>query len=168
MKRYVYLIFLLQFLLITSVHAYCDFETMRIGQSFKAIPDKLKSGFLLGETIDQPFNLHNRSEEICSDEEFDGILLRHEFLAGELQRIQVDDVIGVADHLSNLKYYYGKPTELSEDKTFSGIRYYYWKLDFKEIFLITQFTETTSSHQIEFLSNRYDQIKNASKDLTDE
>ena len=77
MKRYVYLIFLLQFLLINSVHAYCDFETMRIGQSFKTIPDKLKSGFFLGETNDQPFNLHNRSEEICSDEEFDGILLRH-------------------------------------------------------------------------------------------
>ena len=168
MKRYVYLIFLLQFLLINSAHAYCDFETMRIGQSFEAIPEKLKSGFLLGETIDQPFNLRNRSEEICSDEEFDGILLRHEFLAGELQRIQVEDEIGVADHLSNLKYYYGEPTELSEDKTFMGIRYYYWKLDFKEIFLITRFTENTSSHQIEFLSNQYDQIKNAGKDFLDE
>jgi len=168
MKRYVYLIFLLQFLLITSAHAYCDFETMRIGQSFKAIPDKLKSGFLLGETIDQPFNLNNRSEEICSDEEFDGILLRHEFLAGELQRIQVEDEIGVADHLSNLKYYYGEPTELWLDTTTTGIRHYYWKLNFKEIFLVTRFTETTSSHQIEFLSNRYDQIKNAGRDLTDE
>ena len=155
MKRYVYLIFLLQFLLITSAHAYCDFETMRIGQSFKAIPDKLKSGFLLGETIDQPFNLRNRSEEICSDEEFDGILLRHEFLAGELQRIQVEDEIGGADHLSNLKYYYGEPTELSEDKTFTGMRYYYWKLDFKEIFLITRFTQNSFSHQIEFLSYKY-------------
>ena len=168
MKRYVYLIFLLQFLLITSAHAYCDFETMRIGQSFKAIPDKLKSGFLLGETIDQPFNLHNRSEEICSDEEFDGILLHHEFLAGELQRIHVEDEIGVANHLRNLKYYYGEPTELSEDDTTTGIRYYYWKLNFKEIFLITQFTETTSSHQIEFLSTRYNQIKNTGRDLTDE
>ena len=168
MKRYVYLIFLLQFLLITSAHAYCDFETMRIGQSFKAIPDKFKSGFLLGEKIDQPINLRNRSEEICSDEEFDGILLRHEFLAGELQRIQVEDEIGVADHLSNLKYYYGEPTELSEDTTTTGIRHYYWKLNFKEIFLVTRFTETTSSHQIEFLSNRYDQIKNAGRDLTDE
>ena len=168
MKRYVYLIFLLQFLLINSAHAYCDFETMRIGQSFKAIPDKLKSGFLLGETIDQPFELHNRSEEICSDEEFDGILLRHEFLAGELQRIQVEDEIGIADHLKNLKHYYGEPTELSEDTTTTGIRHYYWKLNFKEIFLVTRFTETTSSHQIEFLSNRYDQIKNAGRDLTDE
>ena len=151
-----------------SAYAYCDFEIMRIGQSFKAIPDKLKSGFLLGETIDQPFNLHNRSEEICSDEEFDGILLHHKFLAGELQRIQVEDEIGVADHLSNLKYYYGEPTESSEDKTFTGIRYYYWKLDFKEIFLITRFTENTSSHQIEFLSYKYNQIINAGKDLTDE
>ena len=154
-----------------SAYAYCDFEIMRIGQSFKAIPDKLKSGFLLGETIDQPFNLRNSSEEICSDEEFDGILLRHEFLAGELQRIQVEDEIGVADHLRNLKYYYGEPTELSEDTTTTtttGIRHYYWKLNFKEIFLITQFTETTSSHQIEFLSTRYNQIKNAGRDLTDE
>jgi hypothetical protein len=166
MKAFVKII--LFFLFASSAHAYCDFETMRIGQSIKAIPDKLKSGFLLGETIDQPFELHNRSEEICSDEEFDGIRLRHEFIAGELQRIRADDEIGAADHLSNLKYYYGEPTELSEDDTSTGIRYYYWKLDFKEIFLITRFTENTSSHQIEFLSNQYDQIKNAGKDFLDE
>ena len=59
---------ILFFLFTNSAYAYCDFEIMRIGQSFKAIPDKLKSGFLLGETIDQPFNLRNRSEEICSHE----------------------------------------------------------------------------------------------------
>ena len=166
MKAFVKII--LFFLFASSAHAYCDFETMRIGQSIKAIPDKLKSGFLISETIDQPFLLRNRSEEICYDEKFEGILIDYEFLAGELQRIQIDDEIGVADHLSNLKYYYGEPTELSEDKTFTGIRYYYWKLDFKEIFLITRFTENTSSHQIEFLSNQYDQIKNAGKDFLDE
>ena len=166
MKTFVKII--LFFLFASSAHAYCDFETMRIGQSIKAIPDKLKSGFLISETIDQPFLLRNRSEEICYDEKFEGILIDYEFLAGELQRIQIDDEIGVADHLSNLKYYYGEPTELSEDKTFTGIRYYYWKLDSKEIFLITRFTENTSSHQIEFLSNQYDQIKNAGKDFLDE
>ena len=151
-----------------SAYAYCDFEIMRIGQSINVIPEKLKSGFLIGETIDQPFLLHNRSEEICSDEKFEGILIDYEFIVGELQRIQIEDEIGVADHLKNLKYYYGEPTELSEDKTFTGIRYYYWKLDFKEIYLITRFTETTSSHQIEFLSNNYDQIKNAGKDFLNE
>jgi hypothetical protein len=166
MKTFVKII--LFFLFASSAHAYCDFETMRIGQSIKAIPDKLKSGFLISETIDQPFLLRNRSEEICYDEKFEGILIDYEFLAGELQRIQIDDEIGVADHLSNLKYYYGEPTELSEDKTFTGIRYYYWKLDFKEIFLITRFAENTSSHKIEFLSNQYDQIKNAGKDFLDE
>ncbi len=166
MKTFVKII--LFFLFASSAHAYCDFETMRIGQSIKAIPDKLKSGFLISETIDQPFLLRNRSEEICYDEKFEGILIDYEFLAGELQRIQIDDEIGVADHLSNLKYYYGEPTELSEDKTFTGIRYYYWKLDFKEIFLITRFTENASSYQIEFLSNQYDQIKNAGKDFLDE
>jgi len=166
MKAFVKII--LFFLFASSAHAYCDFETMRIGQSIKAIPDKLKSGFLISETIDQPFLLRNRSEEICYDEKFEGILIDYEFLAGELQRIQIDDEIGVADHLSNLKYYYGEPTELSEDKTFTGIRYYYWKLDFKEIFLITRFAENTSSHKIEFLSNQYDQIKNAGKDFLDD
>tara|TARA_B100001964_G_scaffold17849_1_gene18234 strand:+ start:252 stop:755 length:504 start_codon:yes stop_codon:yes gene_type:complete len=166
MKTFVKII--LFFLFASSAHAYCDFETMRIGQSIKAIPDKLKSGFLISETIDQPFLLRNRSEEICYDEKFEGILIDYEFLAGELQRIQIDDEIGVADHLSNLKYYYGEPTELSEDKTFTGIRYYYWKLDFKEIFLITRFAENTSSHKIEFLSNQYDQIKNAGKDFLDD
>ena len=30
MKRYVYLIFLLQFLLITSAHAYCNFEIVKM------------------------------------------------------------------------------------------------------------------------------------------
>ena len=166
MKTFVKII--LFFLFASSAHAYCDFETMRIGQSIKAIPDKLKSGFLISETIDQPFLLRNRSEEICYDEKFEGILIDYEFLAGELQRIQIDDEIGVADHLSNLKYYYGEPTELSEDKTFTGIRYYYWKLDFKEIFLITRFAENASSYQIEFLSNQYDQVKSAGKDFLDE
>ena len=155
-------------LLANSAYAYCDFEIMRIGQSINAIPEKLKSGFLIGETIDQPFLLRNRSEKICNDEKFEGILIDYEFLAGELQRIQIDDEIGVADHFSNLKYYYGEPTELSEDKTFTGIRYYYWKLDFKEIFLITRFAENASSYQIEFLSNQYDQIRNAGKDFLDE
>jgi hypothetical protein len=156
------------FIFSNFAYAYCDFEIMRIGQSINVIPEKLKSGFLIGETIDQPFLLHNRSEEICSDEKFEGILIDYEFIVGELQRIQIEDEIGVADHLKNLKYYYGEPTELSEDKTFTGIRYYYWKLDFKEIFLITRFTENSFSHQIEFLSYKYDQIINTGKDLTDE
>ena len=59
---------ILLFLFTNSAYAYCNFEIMRIGQSINAIPEKLKSGFLIGETIDQPFLLRSRSEEICYDE----------------------------------------------------------------------------------------------------
>ena len=159
---------ILLFLFTNSAYAYCDFEIINIGRSINEIPEKFKSHFFELATNDNPFFLPTRSEEVCSDEKFKGIQIGYEFLAGNLQRIQIEDEIGVADHLRNLKYHYGEPTELSEDKTFTGIRYYYWKLDFKEIFLITRFAENTSSHQIEFLSNQYDQIKNADMDFLDE
>jgi len=167
MMKTIFKIFLF-FLFSNFAYAYCDFEIMRIGQSINVIPEKLKSGFFELIVNDSPILLSTRSEEVCSDEKFQNIQINYEFLTGELQRIHIEDEIGVADHLKNLKYYYGEPTELSEDKTFTGIRYYYWKLNFKEIFLITRFTENTSSHQIEFLSNQYDKIKNSSKDFLDE
>ena len=149
-------------------YAYCDFEIINIGQSINMIPQKIKTGFVLSEGNDQPILLPIKSEEICNDEKFVDILINYEFIVGDLQRIQLEDEIGLVDHLKNLKYYYGEPTALSEDKTFTGIRYYYWKLDYKEIFLITRFTENTSSHQIEFLSNQYDKIKNSKKNVLDE
>ena len=82
-----------------SAYGYCDFEIMRIGQSIKAIPEKLKSGFFELAVNDSPILLSTSSEEVCSDEKYQNIKIDYEFLTGELQRIYIEDEIGVADHL---------------------------------------------------------------------
>ena len=160
--------FFLFFLFSNVANAYCDLEVINIGQSVDSIPQKFKLDFFELKTNDGSFFLPIKSEEVCSDNKFKNFQIDYEFLNGKLHRIQIEDYADTADHLKNLKYYYGDPTEISEDKTFSGIRYYYWKFNFKEIFLITKFTENTNTHQIEILSNQYDNIMNSSKDFTDE
>ena len=101
-------------------YAYCDFEIINIGQSINMIPQKIKTGFVLSEENDQPILLPIKSEEICNDEKFEDILINYEFIVGDLQRIQLEDEIGLVDHLKNLKYYYGEPTAIIRRQNIYG------------------------------------------------
>jgi hypothetical protein len=70
------------------------------------------------------------------------------------------------NHLDNLKYYYGNPTEEYEDSGTTGIKYYHWDLSFKQVFLVIKYSPTEIIQNIEIVSNRFtDLMEKYNEDL---
>ena len=59
------------------------------------------------------------------------------------------------NHLKNLSYYYGKPTEFYEDDTTTGIKYYHWDLNLKHVFLVINFSQDQQTQNIEIVTNKF-------------
>ena len=88
MKRYVYLIFLLQFLLIASVHARCNLELFRFDSSYEEIQNQL--GDIPIISVSTPDRLFVPGEMVCKSEKiFEGSPVFFIFLKDKLVRIEV-------------------------------------------------------------------------------
>ena len=71
MKRYIYLIFLVQFLLITSAHARCNLELFRFDSSYEEIQNQL--GDIPIISVSTPERLFVPGEMVCKSEKvFEG------------------------------------------------------------------------------------------------
>jgi hypothetical protein len=88
MKRYVYLIFLLQFLLITSAHARCNLELFRFDSSYEKIQNQL--GDIPIISVSTPDRLFVPGEMVCKSEKiFEGSPVFFIFLKNKLVRMEV-------------------------------------------------------------------------------
>ena len=88
MKRYVYLIFLLQFLLITSAHARCNLELFRFDSSYEEIQTQL--GDIPIISVSTPDRLFVPGEMVCKSEKvFEGSPVFFIFLKDKLVRMEV-------------------------------------------------------------------------------
>ena len=88
MKRYIYLIFLLQFLLIASAHARCNLELFRFGSSYEAIQNKIDELPIVSAS--SPDRLFVPGEIICKSEKvFEGARVYFIFLKDKLVRMEV-------------------------------------------------------------------------------
>jgi len=88
MKRYVYLIFLLQFLLIASAHARCNLELFRFDSSYEEIQNQLGDIPIISAST--PDRLFVPGEMVCKSEKlFEGSPVFFIFLKDKLVRIEV-------------------------------------------------------------------------------
>ena len=88
MKRYVYLIFLLQFLLIASAHARCNLELFRFDSSYEEIQNQL--GDIPIISVSTPERLFVPGEMVCKSEKvFEGAPVFFIFLKDKLVRMEV-------------------------------------------------------------------------------
>ena len=88
MKRYVYLIFLLQFLLIASAHARCNLELFRFDSSYEEIQNQL--GDIPIISVSTPDRLFVPGEMVCKNEKvFEGAPVFFIFLKDKLVRMEV-------------------------------------------------------------------------------
>lgn len=88
MKRNIYLIFLLQFLLITSAHASCNLELFRFDSSYEEIKNQL--GDIPIISVSTPDRLFVPGEMVCKSEKiFEGSPVFFIFLKDKLVKIEV-------------------------------------------------------------------------------
>ena len=79
------------------------------------------------------------------------------YINKKLYQIFIQDMLSNINHLDNLKYYYGNPTEEYEDSGTSGMKYYHWDLSFKHIFLVIKYSPNETIQNIEIVSTKYPQ-----------
>jgi len=88
MKRYIYLIFLLQFLLIASAHARCNLELFRFDSSYEEIQNQLGDIPIISAST--PDRLFVPGEMVCKSEKiFEGAPVFFIFLKDKLVRMEV-------------------------------------------------------------------------------
>ena len=88
MKRNIYLIFLLQFLLITGAHASCNLELFRFDSSYEEIQNQL--GDIPIISVSTPDRLFVPGEMVCKSEKiFEGSPVFFIFLKDKLVKIEV-------------------------------------------------------------------------------
>ena len=88
MKRYIYLIFLLQFFLIASAHARCNLELFRFDSSYEEIQNQL--GDIPIISVSTPERLFVPGEMVCKSEKvFEGAPVYFIFLKDKLVRMEV-------------------------------------------------------------------------------
>ena len=158
MKRYVYLIFLLQFLLITSAHAYCNFEIVKMESGTLSFAPKIDFIQDIDNIPEAPLIFPIPVEEICNDNKYITFPVSYTFIDKKLYQIFIEDMISNINHLENLTYYYGKPTEEYEDEGETGMKYYHWDLSSKHVFLVIKFTPNETIQNIEIVSNKYPKL----------
>ncbi len=164
MKLFIKIIFLLLFS--KSAFAYCDLEIVNMGSDIKSLVEK--TNFVKTNNIpsSQPDFFTIPVEEFCKDSKFIMFPINFTFINNKLHQIFIEDMLTNINHLDNLKYYYGNPTEEYEDSGTTGIKYYHWDLSFKQVFLVIKYSPTETIQNIEIVSNRFtDLMEKYNEDL---
>ena len=153
MKTFIKII--LFFLFSNSVYAYCDFEFVKMERTLKEFSSKITFIHENEGLGSRPNTFFVPSEEICNDANYKMFPIGYTFLNNQLHQIFLEDIFTDIDHLENLSYYYGKPTEQYEDQGTSGMNFYHWDLGFKHVFLVIKFTPSESIKNIEIVTTKY-------------
>ena len=153
MKLFIKIIFLLLFS--KSAFAYCDLEIVNMGSDIKSLVEK--TNFVKTNNIpsSQPDFFTIPVEEFCKDSKFIMFPVNFTYINKKLYQIFIQDMLSNINHLDNLKYYYGNPTEEYEDSGTSGMNYYHWDLSFKHIFLVIKYSPNEMIQNIEIVSTKY-------------
>ena len=146
---------ILFFLFSNSVYAYCDFELIKMERSLKEFSSKTKfiptDENFSNDLVTFPLPV----EEVCTDKDFIMFPVHFTFINKKLHQIFIEDMFNKVNHLKNLSYSYGEPTESYEDDTTTGIKYYHWDLNFKHVFLVIKFSQDQQTQNIEIVSNKF-------------
>ena len=89
MKRYIYLIFLLQFLLIANAYARCNVEVASFGSNYEQVKSKFPEDMPMS-SASSPDRLFVPGEWVCKTEKvFEGSPVFFHFIDDKLVRIQI-------------------------------------------------------------------------------
>ena len=150
----------------SHLYASCKFEFIPMKSSFSTFEKKISFGLYSGSIIDDVSSFPVPVEEICNDNKFKMFPVTFSFVKNKLHQIFIEDMLTNINHLDNLKYYYGNPTEEYEDSGTTGIKYYHWDLSFKQVFLVIKYSPTETIQNIEIVSNRFtDLMEKYNEDL---
>ncbi|MAS51022.1 MAG: hypothetical protein CL712_03765 [Chloroflexi bacterium] len=155
MKLFIKIIFLCLFS--QSVFAYCDFEIVKMESGMQSLAEKTNFIQDIDNLPELPFTFPIPVEEICKDSKFIMFPVNFTYINKKLYQIFIQDMLSNINHLDNLKYYYGNPTEEYEDSGTSGMNYYHWDLSFKHIFLVIKYSPNEMIQNIEIVSTKYPQ-----------
>ena len=153
MKTFIRIILFLLFS--NCAFAYCDFEIVKMETGMHALASKTDFVQNIDNLPNAPFIFPIPTEEICSDSKFIMFPVNYTYIDKKLYQIFIEDMMSNINHLENLTYYYGKPTEEYEDGGTSGMKFYHWELSSKHVFLVIKFTPNETIQSIEIVSNKY-------------
>ena len=156
MKILIKIIFLLLFS--KSVFAYCDFEIVKMESGMKSLAAKTNFIQDVDNLPELPFTFPIPVEEICKDSKFIMFPVNFTYINKKLYQIFIEDMLSDINHLENLKYYYGNPTEEYEDSGSSGMNFYHWDFSNKHIFLVIKYTPNEVIQNIEIVSSKYSKM----------
>ena len=156
MKILIKIIFLLLFS--KSVFAYCDFEIVKMESGIKSLAAKTNFIQDVDNLPELPFTFPIPVEEICKDSKFIMFPVNFTYINKKLYQIFIEDMLSDINHLENLKYYYGNPTEEYEDSGSSGMHFYHWDFSNKHIFLVIKYTPNEVIQNIEIVSSKYSKM----------
>ena len=121
-------IFFSYFLSAGLVFAYCDFDNFKIGSADSKVSSYSESDsrYIFEKIV---------AADICSDSGFHSIRFKGEYIDGELMAVNFAEFNPEIDHLENIIYYYGQPTNKNSETGDKSMSYFHWDLSFKQIFL---------------------------------
>ena len=134
---------------------YCDFEIVKMKSGIHSLASKINLIHNIENISEDPFIFPIPVEEICNDNKYIMFPVNYTFIDKKLYQIFIEDMMSNINHLENLTYYYGKPTEEYEDEGKTGMKYYHWDLSSKHVFLVIKFTPNETIQNIEIVSNKY-------------
>ena len=156
MKTFIKIILFLLFS--NCAFAYCNFEIVKMESGTLSFASKINFVHNIDNISEAPLIFPIPVEEICNDNKYIMFPVNYTFIDKKLYQIFIEDMISNINHLENLTYYYGKPTEEYEDEGETGMKYYHWDLSSKHVFLVIKFTSNETIQNIEIVSNKYPKL----------
>ena len=154
MKKII-LVIISYFTLTLMANAFCNLETIRIGDNFSYLKPELAGQVM---PTNELFEVKVNGKQICSGEDYSKVELLFYFYNKKLVRIISFDQFSKIDHLKSFNYFYSTPSIVDENLNKKGVHFYQWDLQGKEIYLTIQYDEEDFTSQIEIVSSDFTNI----------
>ena len=150
----IFLSIAIYFFIFSQAHAFCNFETIKIGDQISSL------NFQLNNSLDTPSNdglyeMKVLGKEICIGPAYENVNLIFHFINNRLQKISAYDVDNKINHLDGLINFYGKPTNSKTNSKLTGISFYSWDLGRIDVFLSESSNTNGMISNIEIIGNEY-------------